>query len=800
MKVNGCRVLLALLLLLGVACAGDVAPNNLVTIDDGDVGGIRDAQYPPDPTPDTGQPPAPDVVEEPDTSGPPPIPDADPTPQSCTDPSQCTAPEVCIIDTISGDGECGRPVDNREAGRTCTQSNQCLSGICLDGICVDACTTSADCGDGLVCRTANLGGIELDVCLEPDPCTSDAGCSEPFICAVDRRDDIRVACLDPNVGGGDLGEACANDGQCLAGLCLGGTCTQPCDSPADCAADGSYLCSAREIESGTGQFDTINVCTARPPEACLSDAQCSAPDRCVAAVTTSGLMFTCGAPNAGGGESGASCTSDADCAQNLCLSGVCAGPCAGNGDCDTANDYACKTTPVSREGQNASLSVCKPPTPCEASSQCGIGETCYVRRTGTTIETYCRAPNAGGANQGSACASDTACRSNYCHDGRFRDHCAVPCQTNADCTTGGSLSYVCRETNIPLAGGGTDSTKVCVLADPTPCTSQDQCIAGATQCAVVTNTANTGLETVCIPNQAGTLANGQACTTNSQCRGQLCYQGLCSSPCVREDQCGGAQLCGPNTVSKDGHTANLNVCETLTTCTSSADCAAPRECNTLYLVSGEIVPFCGFPNATGGALGTSCTTDSQCRENLCLFFSSNECSLACTQHSDCGNGQICTSYAGVGLCMSSCTHNGSCSAGNICTYHINDRTNQVDYLCHQPYGTGTIGQPCNTWEDCATGVCLEMSLQTYIERSCTTDADCTADFPSCQCPLDNPNCTTGKRCATVTSETQCSQICDPAQGNTHCPADSLSRCTNDVRLSWNGGSDTVSACSRPMAQ
>lgn len=803
MKANACRVLLTLFFLATAACAGDVAPTNQINennpiFDAGADTTIPDAGMDAAPEPDVT--PEPDVVDPPDIA--PPLPDTDPNnePQSCTDPSECTAPEVCIIDTISGDGECGEPVDNREAGRTCTMSNQCASGICLDGECVDHCTTSADCSGGRVCQTTNLGGLQVDVCLEPDPCTSNDGCADPFICVIDRSDAIRVACLDPHAGGGTLGDACAADTECLAGLCLGGTCTQPCDSPDDCGNDGDYSCTSQEIDSATGQFQDVNVCTLRPPNACLSDAACSAPERCVAGVTSEGLMFACGDPNVGGGESNDACNSDADCAQNLCLDGLCAGPCSGNASCDVANDHTCKTLPVEREGESASLSVCKAPTLCDASSQCAAGETCYVRRSGAQLETYCRAPNAGGANQGNVCEGDANCRSNYCHEGRFRQHCAVPCTTNSDCNTATSLTYVCRNTDIPLTSGGTDSAGICVLADPVPCSSQDDCVAGTTQCAVVANTTNTALETVCIPNQGG-LNNGAACTLDSQCRGQLCFEGQCSTPCERENQCGGAQICGPNTVTKEGLTANLNVCEPLKECSSSADCAAPRVCNSLYTVGGELTAFCGFPNTTGSQLGESCTDSAQCREDLCLTFSSNECSLFCTQNSDCGTSQICTNYAGIGMCMTPCTHNGSCSGGNICTYHINTSVNQVDYICHQPYGAGTIGQACDDWDDCATGVCLEMSLYTYNPNlECTTDAQCNAEYPSCECPLSNPNCTTGKLCAGIEREKQCSQVCDPQQGNTHCPADSLSRCTDDVRLSWPGGSDNVSACSRPTPE
>ncbi|MFU8804039.1 MAG: hypothetical protein ACNA8W_09550, partial [Bradymonadaceae bacterium] len=364
-----------------------------------------------------------------------------------------------------------------------------------------------------------------------------------------------------------------------------------------------------------------------------------------------------------------------------------------------------------------------------------------------------------------------------------------------------TLDYVCADADVPLTSGGVDSTNICVLAPPVACSSQDDCATGY-QCAVVTNTADTGLETVCIPNPGGST-NGNACTADSQCRGQLCFEGLCSTPCERENQCGGGQICGPNTVSKDGHTANLDVCEPLKECTSSLDCEGTRICNTLYSVSGEVVAFCGFPNDTGNQLGESCTENADCREDLCLSFSSNECSLSCAQNSDCGATQICTTYfPGVNLCMTPCTHNGSCSSlNNLCTYHINTDSNSVDYVCHEPFGTGTVGQECDDWSDCATGVCLEMSLYTYNPNlECTTDDQCTTEYPSCECPLNDAGCTSGKTCATVDREKQCSQICDPAQGDAHCPAASLSRCTDDVRLSWPGGSDNVAACSRPTPE
>lgn len=729
------------------------------------------------------------------------------SPTTCESARDCTAPQICLINPSTGAKTCGAPVGGGETGATCSDGSQCASGVCFNGECAGPCDNAQDCPNGWACEETQVpldGGqtAALKVCVEQaSPCLSNSACSSPQICVVDRSSaPPSLTCQDPVPGAGGLGAVCNADSECASGLCLDGACTLPCERPNDCSTDGSYVCQPAQVQAG-GQTTTINVCAPKPADQCLSDGQCAAPKRCVATRGATDVAFTCQDP-AGAGEVGALCSDDSACAQGFCLNGACAPPCQSNGDCAAAPGHTCELREVQLTGSNKdTVQVCVPPVACQDASACRITEACFVQRGPSNIETFCRAPNPAGGQLGQVCNSDTECAAGLCLNGRFGKVCSTPCDDASDCNVTG---YTCRTSPVATTGGGTVDRQVCAPADPPACTSNDGCQTGLV-CAVVPNTAGTALEAACIPG-AGRVSTGVPCSSDDQCASRVCINNTCAAPCTTGNQCAASQTCVSSTVSRGGLSGTFDLCETPPEqqCTSSGSCAdGVRVCGDLRNNNGQIEAFCRFPSTDPAAkqLGDACTTNSECREGVCLA-TSGECSVACAQDADCSAaaGQICADLVGsstFGLCTTGCTDDASCGAGRVCTIRSDSRQNQLDQIClTADTSKAALGAACSSANDCISGVCLSTLLYDG-STSCTSDAQCTGGRV-CRCPVDNPGCTTGKQCAEVTD--RCTRICDDsADCSGGAAGNQLTTCSPDIYVTLPNGTSTqqVSACSQP---
>lgn len=722
---------------------------------------------------------------------------------TCSTSAECSDPEVCVIDLTTGTGTCG-VANGGGTGESCSSGSDCASGICLNGLCADPCRTEADCPAGFQCDTSTIpltggGSVDLAVCVpEGEPCLSNEQCSGADVCVVDRSGNaVELSCGTP-VGGGNLGDTCTADSQCKSNLCLDGTCTLPCERPVDCANDGSYICDAASVTTAGGS-ENVNVCQPRPADVCLSDAQCSGNDRCVASRTATDVEFGCGAPNQGGGETGAACMGDGDCAQNLCVNNVCAGPCQGNGDCAAAADYACELTSVDL-GNNVSdnAQICVPPRDCERNSDCRTTEVCYVRTTANTVDTFCRAKNVGGGALGQVCSNTQECANNYCLDTRFRDVCAVPCASNADCNRSG---YSCQATTV--AG---ETINMCVPNAATTCTSNDDCPTNS-DCAVIPNAAGSGLESVCVPTTGGD-ATGVTCTVDTDCASLVCLGNACAAPCDDSTQCANNQLCQAANITKGNVSGNFDVCTTLAdiACDESSDCSdGVRVCSDIRVAAGnQYETYCEFPNTNATKMmGETCTTANDCRENVCLQPAA-ACSVVCNSDDDCAAGMGCSTYTltamsvqtAIGFCIDLCADNGDCSNGNLCTINGDTINDDVDQVCEKPVGTKDLGELCASGNECNTGLCLR--TLSYGTTACSVNADCSMG-ETCACPIDNPSCAAAdKRCATT--EFACTRLCND---NTDCSTGSmgneLTECSPNTRVTRPNSmtSKTISTCARP---
>lgn len=735
-----------------------------------------------------------------------------PGPISCTTSAGCTPPTLCALDPATGQTVCKDPTGTGDTGAMCGSGAECRSGICVNGLCGAPCVDATDCPAGFGCEPRALpieGGMDvtLNVCVvRPSSCLSDPNCQAPQRCVIDRSgQSVALECEAPVPGGKELGAACGVDGDCISGLCLSNVCTRPCERPNDCATDGSFICEPTSVSaSNGGSSANINLCKPRPATQCLSDAQCTNPQRCVATRSASGVDFSCGMPNAGAGEVGALCGQDDQCAQNLCLSGLCAPPCQGTGDCRPGADFLCELREVQLPNNvRDNVQVCVPPTLCDEADDCRINETCFVRRSTSAIDLYCRSANAGGGSLGQVCSQDSECASNLCYEGRFGKVCSQPCGQDADCPIAG---YECKVVGVNSANNTPINTRICAPRSPAPCTANDDCATGLT-CAIVPNVSGSALESACIP-AAGRQPSGVACSSNDACASRLCLNGACAAPCEDATQCGNNQICGKNvTVNKDNLVGSFDVCRVPaeTRCSASDQCDSARVCGELRpAMAGGLEAFCRFPNtgATIKQLGAACVADSECREGLCSQLS-DECTVVCNQDANCNvaAGQICAVYEtgnapAIGLCTKACSDNSGCDPGLVCTINADPPNNDIDQVCQLPTGMSDLGAPCAGSNDCNTGICLSNILSNAT--ACTTDAQCAAG-DTCRCPVDQPNCMdSAKRCATVSN--RCTRVCD---GNSDCtggaPGNQLTACSPNIFVTRPDGATTkqMSFCSAP---
>ncbi len=644
----------------------------------------------------------------------------------------------------------------------------------------------------------------------PQPCATNDDCTAPQVCVVDRSGDtVSMTCQDPS-GSGGLGDDCTDDSECASNLCVNGKCSQPCERPVDCSSDGSFICDPTDIQTGTGATQSVNVCVPKPPTQCTSDADCTSPERCLAVKGSDSVTFECGTPNSGGGDVGATCSTDSDCAQNLCQNGVCSAPCAANGDCAAGDGFSCEISQVDLgNGNTDNAQVCTPPTPCTNKDDCRLGEVCRVDRA--TGDMTCGAPNTGGGSLGDVCTGDQACAANLCNSDRFGDVCSVPCADNSDCPTPG---YECGTATVDNGNGGTNDVSVCVAKDPTSCTSNNDCASGLT-CAIVPNKAGSALESVCIPSSGG-RATGVPCTSDDQCASRVCLNDHCSVPCSASNQCGTNQLCQNNTITKQSLSGAFDVCETLADeeCDQTGTCSdGVRMCNDLRTDPNNSqvhTAYCGMPDATAsGSLGDHCEAQTDCRSRLCLATNSDECSVVCTSNSQCASGQICSTFSldssQLGFCTAGCTDNASCSGLNytdsngntvdhVCTINGNTRNNSVDQICTRrnivdpnDSSVGALGDSCQSTADCQTGLCLTNTV--YNGQPCSTAADCASGQVCDTAPSGG-----GKQCGDRAF--YCTRICND---NTDCSGgvsgNPLTVCDSNIGVQLtNGVTDTISAC------
>jgi hypothetical protein len=231
------------------------------------------------------------------------------------------------------------------------------------------------------------------------------------------------------------------------------------------------------------------------------------------------------------------------------------------------------------------------------------------------------------------------------------------------------------------------------------------------------------------------------------------------------------------------------------TCRSSRDCSEGRVCSGLSGGGTSVVATCVIPRASPPAqpVGGACSSDGDCREDLCLDGITGECSVVCADSAlDCPASFACTAYyvdqTAIGFCVRGCTRDADCMGGNTCTFNSNELQNTVDRVCQRPAGVGALGAACASGADCRSSVCLFTTI--FTGTACTTQADCTAG-ETCECP--QPGCAPSEmRC--IQRFAECTALCG---SHSDCAAP-LTDCTGiEIDLPAGTGTTLIPMCTRP---
>jgi len=448
----------------------------------------------------------------------------------------------------------------------------CAQNLCVDGACSAPCAGTGDCASAtdFTCETTaiDLGNGNTDnasVCLPPVGCDEDGDCKVDEVCLVRGTSPNRdLICLEPNVGGGDLGQVCANDRECANNLCLPtrfrDVCTVPCADDTDCTVAG-YECQMTNVD---GQ--TLSVCVPETPIPCTSDDQCPTQTNCAIIINEAGdgLESVC-VPATGGDATGVACTDDDDCASLVCLGGFCSAPCSTDTQC--GQNQLCQENSISKDGQTDSFDVCEtlPEQACVDTASCSDGvRVCSTLRDVQGItQAFCALPNTSASGQlGDPCTDPTECRENICLT--VSDQCSVVCNDDGDCGSGQGCTTYTVTTEVNFCN--------------TVCSDDDDC-SGGNICTINGDVITNDVDLVC-ENTIGTEDLGSPCTDGSECLTGLCLRTVefLGTSCTTSSDCTGTQECvcpldDPNCATTDQECSNVSRACTLVFA-DTADCSS----------------------------------------------------------------------------------------------------------------------------------------------------------------------------------------------------------------------------------
>ncbi|KAL0038422.1 hypothetical protein WJX77_005952 [Trebouxia sp. C0004] len=580
--------------------------------------------------------------------------------------SKCNDNDECVSDLVcDSQNECETPQavgSDCNSTADCELEDRCEQGVCAVGGLSTTCFTTEDCGNGLVCNSANTCQLPME---RYSPCNASADCASFYTC----RDGNAYQEQGTNVSWVpslicDLPQA---DGY---------SCYDAVDCAARLVCTSGSMCAVGQARGAT----------------CKLSADCVLGDRCT--------NMACAA----GPPSGSPCTTPDDCGNGLACNhaNTCQTPAGLQAPCNASADCAsylsCQDTTVSDTfGDYWEVQACTTPFP--DGDSCGepgkSSSVMYLPVLLVNHDSYGRATSCS-CSQRSTCNSSFACAPPLTT--------GEPCQQNVDCTS----DLVCSSSNICTVGQALGAS----------CSSTADCLPGD-RCTDKTCAAGAAVSSACATSDD--CGNGQACNYANTCQMPLTYNSSCnaSGDCAQPLSCSvsNGDLCLPP--NQEGDTcAGSGDCSRSMVCNSSHLCSpalpAGGQCLTLDDCAGDLV--CNSQNvcADGEAVGAHCSAtvdcvqQSRCSASTCIAVANQ---ATCTSTASCGNGFVCNHLQqcalpqGLGM---SCNITADCGYNNTCITYFSygdwvDGGNQsyCQFL-------GTPGDFCDTSDECIDNApCIE---------------------------------------------------------------------------------------------
>lgn len=343
---------------------------------------------------------------------------------------------------------------------------------------------------------------------------------------------------------------------------------------------------------------------------------------------------------------------------------------------------------------------------------------------------------------------------------------------------------------------GDDQNGICALypgagADcaMTGCPSGQECVAGRCEAVI-------GDGTICSPCGEDIECGGPS----DFCLGYPDGMRYCGRSCGSDADCDGDRCIGTSGGGNQcGRVVGGSVSCTASGCSSDSDCPSGQVCQ------GSTCR----PAGTGFGLGEGCVADVDCATGLCL---GSICSQTCNwidplgscpagfycdaDNSTCDTGYCRAGGAGPGALGAACGADTECStalcqSGRCSQPCIPEGTVGCpdSYACQvgtlpcrgSCQRTGTLGDDCETNNDCTSGICATTPERNFCTDFCDEDNPCperftcTAAGEASVCVPDfgglghacgsNEECVS-RLCATAGGEMFCTRLCDAA---TPCP-------------------------------
>ncbi|MDW8245260.1 MAG: hypothetical protein RMJ84_01665 [Sandaracinaceae bacterium] len=271
-------------------------------------------------------------------------------------------------------------------------------------------------------------------------------------------------------------------------------------------------------------------CTQR----CDDDSDCPLSTRCRGGY--------CLAPSETVSDATCTCRTSADCGGQgvICRNGTCVRGCSSSADCaqgQSCIDGSCRSTMIAEctatrpcaQGFECIDGECKRPSDvCRFSSECGSGRVCVNQRCTTACETNANCPRGARCEQGfcieerptpSGCTTNSDCGAGkVCRDSR----CYEACENDDQCGSGRyCFEGRCRLDDRPRPScgptAGCRQGSICLNGTcRIPCSRVEDCYR------------SDGQYNYCLMNVCATTNEATSnCRSASDCRSQLCVDGVC---------------------------------------------------------------------------------------------------------------------------------------------------------------------------------------------------------------------------------------------------------------------------------